>query len=243
MTKVVNIEPDQSPDTLIFLLDQAVEGQSICVAKGSKAADAHPLGSAIFAVSGASSIFCSGRTIRVTKECRVKWSDLIDPICAAIESEGSVGSEAPGQRAVWRQVSEENPFIPAPLDSSRFPGRSIDRKLAKRKGFTKRSIDKVETWLETFRTVTDSCHSDKIVIGVYVQVDGAAAIKNIYADVQLLTISLMGEGRMEPLGNVLFGDDRKIAYEMIDAILTPESGSSQSPESVATLPTKQLEAI
>jgi len=85
MPKVINIEPTPNPDALKFLVNPAILKAGSRSFKDFGAAVGDPLGSALFGLGKVTSVFYMDRFVTVNKEPSAEWSDLIDPICEAIE--------------------------------------------------------------------------------------------------------------------------------------------------------------
>jgi len=86
MLKVVNIEPTPNPDALKFILQAPVLKAGVRSFRDFGSAVGDPLGSAIFALGGVTSVFYMDRFVTVNKEPGASWSDLIDPVCEAVEA-------------------------------------------------------------------------------------------------------------------------------------------------------------
>lgn len=85
MPKVINIEPTPNPDALKFLVHPAILKAGSRSFKDFGAAVGDPLGSCLFGLGKVTSVFYMDRFVTVNKEPSAEWSDLIDPICEAIE--------------------------------------------------------------------------------------------------------------------------------------------------------------
>ncbi|MBK8726171.1 MAG: NifU family protein [Holophagaceae bacterium] len=85
MPKVINIEPTPNPDALKFICQPALLRGGTRSFKDFASAVGDPLASAIFALGKVTSVFYMDRFVTVNKETACEWSDLIDPICEAIE--------------------------------------------------------------------------------------------------------------------------------------------------------------
>jgi Fe-S cluster biogenesis protein NfuA len=92
MPKVINIEPTPNPDALKFICQPALLRGGTRSFKDFASAVGDPLASAIFALGKVTSVFYMDRFVTVNKEAGSEWSDLIDPVCEAIED---VKLEAP----------------------------------------------------------------------------------------------------------------------------------------------------
>lgn len=104
MPKVINIEPTPNPDALKFLVHPAILKAGSRSFKDFGAAVGDPLGSCLFGLGKVTSVFYMDRFVTVNKEPSAEWSDLIDPICEAIEDvklepEASGGNLAAGPDA------------------------------------------------------------------------------------------------------------------------------------------------
>ena len=106
MPKVINIEPTPNPDALKFLVNPALLKGGSRSFKDFGAAVGDPLGSCLFAIGKITSVFYMDRFVTVNKEPSADWSDLIDPICEAIEdlrlpedATGEAGAQTPGGEA------------------------------------------------------------------------------------------------------------------------------------------------
>lgn len=99
MPKVINIEPTPNPDALKFLVHPAILRGGSRSFKDFGAAVGDPLGSSLFGLGKVTSVFYMDRFVTVNKEPSAEWSDLIDPICEAIEDlrlpENAVGDAGP----------------------------------------------------------------------------------------------------------------------------------------------------
>ena len=99
MPKVINIEPTPNPDALKFLVHPAILKAGSRSFKDFGAAVGDPLGSCLFGLGKVTSVFYMDRFVTVNKEPSAEWSDLIDPICEAIEElklpENQAGDMAP----------------------------------------------------------------------------------------------------------------------------------------------------
>ena len=103
MPKVINIEPTPNPDALKFLVHPAILKAGSRSFKDFGAAVGDPLGSCLFGLGRVTSVCYMDRFVTVNKEPSAEWSDLIDPICEAIEDlklpendTGAVGGQTPG---------------------------------------------------------------------------------------------------------------------------------------------------
>ncbi|HJW08246.1 MAG TPA: NifU N-terminal domain-containing protein, partial [Holophagaceae bacterium] len=85
MPKVINIEPTPNPDALKFIVQGSLLRSGTRSFKDFAAAVGDPLASAIFGLGKVTSVFYMDRFVTVNKEGGSEWSDLIDPICEAIE--------------------------------------------------------------------------------------------------------------------------------------------------------------
>jgi NFU1 iron-sulfur cluster scaffold homolog, mitochondrial len=85
MPKVINIEPTPNPDALKFLVNPALLKAGSRSFKDFGSAVGDPLGSCLFGLGKVTSVFYMDRFVTVNKEPSAEWSDLIDPICEAIE--------------------------------------------------------------------------------------------------------------------------------------------------------------
>ena len=99
MPKVINIEPTPNPDALKFLVNPALLKGGSRSFKDFGAAVGDPLGSCLFGLGKITSVFYKDRFVTVNTEPSAEWSDLIDPICDAIEDlklpEDATGDTAP----------------------------------------------------------------------------------------------------------------------------------------------------
>jgi Fe-S cluster biogenesis protein NfuA len=97
MPKVVNIEPTPNPDALKFVVQQPLLLKGVKSFRDFGSAVGDPLGSAIFALGKITSVFYMDRFVTVNKEKDAEWSELIDPVCEAIEEakdlEGAQGDQ------------------------------------------------------------------------------------------------------------------------------------------------------
>lgn len=99
MPKVVNIEPTPNPDALKFILQRPILKAGVRSFRDFGSAVGDPLGSAIFALGGVTSVFYMDRFVTVNKEPVASWSDLIDAVCEVVEAhceEEEVGQQTPG---------------------------------------------------------------------------------------------------------------------------------------------------
>jgi Fe-S cluster biogenesis protein NfuA len=85
MPKVINIEPTPNPDALKFIVQGSLLRSGTRSFKDFAAAVGDPLASAIFGLGKVTSVFYMDRFVTVNKESGSEWSELIDPICEAIE--------------------------------------------------------------------------------------------------------------------------------------------------------------
>ena len=99
MPKVTNIEPTPNPDALKFIVQKPILRTGVRSFRDFGSAVGDPLASAIFALGKVTSVFYMDRFVTVNKEPSAEWSDLIDPICEAIEDlklpENEAGDMAP----------------------------------------------------------------------------------------------------------------------------------------------------
>lgn len=212
--KVININPTADPDVLEFVVHPSLGAKSKCY-RTAKSASRDLLAANLVAIEGLNSVFYSGDRVTVSKTEAVLWSDLIDPICDAIE-EATVKVLPPAPPLAPRPPRERVPeslYMISPMDKAYFRGKILNRILAKRTGFKKRSIKKTETWEYCFKSAYECDH--KIVIAVLLQVDKEGIITNTYAEVYRVYITLMGEGKSDLMGNELFPDDMEKAEEAI----------------------------
>ena len=115
MPKVINIEPTPNPDALKFLVHPAILKAGSRSFKDFGAAVGDPLGSCLFGLGKVTSVFYMDRFVTVNKEPSAEWSDLIDPICEAIEDlklpdndTGEAGAQVTGgdSEATLKQINE-----------------------------------------------------------------------------------------------------------------------------------------
>jgi NFU1 iron-sulfur cluster scaffold homolog, mitochondrial len=85
MPRVLNIEPTPNPDALKFLVSQRLLQSGVRSFRDFESAVGDPLGSALFALGHITSVFYMDRFVTVNKEPAAIWSDLIDPVCEALE--------------------------------------------------------------------------------------------------------------------------------------------------------------
>lgn len=85
MPRVLNIEPTPNPDALKFLVSQKLLQSGVRSYKDFASAVGDPLGSALFSLGHITSVFYMDRFVTVNKETSATWTDLIDPICEALE--------------------------------------------------------------------------------------------------------------------------------------------------------------
>ncbi len=85
MPKVMNIEPTPNPDALKFIVQRPILRSGTRSFRDFASAVGDPLGSALFGLGKVTSVFYMDRFVTVNKEASAEWSDLIDPICEAIE--------------------------------------------------------------------------------------------------------------------------------------------------------------
>ena len=93
MPSVVNIEPTPNPDALKFVLQRPILKGGVRSFRDFAAAVGDPLGSALFALGQVTSVFYMDRFVTVNKAHEAQWTDLIDPICEAIEECRDEGAE------------------------------------------------------------------------------------------------------------------------------------------------------
>jgi Fe-S cluster biogenesis protein NfuA len=85
MPKVVNVEPTPNPDALKFAVRERLLTKGVRSFKDFEEAVGDALGSAIFALGGVVSVFYTDAFVTVNKSPSASWTDLIDPVCEAIE--------------------------------------------------------------------------------------------------------------------------------------------------------------
>jgi Fe-S cluster biogenesis protein NfuA len=127
MPKVINIEPTPNPDALKFLVHPALLKAGSRSFKDFGAAVGDPLGSCLFGLGRITSVFYMDRFVTVNKDPSADWSDLIDPICEAIEDlrlpENESGDAAKGLSGEADATLEQ---INQLLDSRIRPGLAGD---------------------------------------------------------------------------------------------------------------------
>jgi len=127
MPKVINIEPTPNPDALKFLVHPALLKAGSRSFKDFGAAVGDPLGSCLFGLGRITSVFYMDRFVTVNKDPAAEWSDLIDPICEAIEDlrlpENESGNEA---KALSGEADATLEQINQILDSRIRPGLAGD---------------------------------------------------------------------------------------------------------------------
>ncbi len=127
MPKVINIEPTPNPDALKFLVHPALLKAGSRSFKDFGAAVGDPLGSCLFGLGRITSVFYMDRFVTVNKDPAAEWSDLIDPICEAIEDlrlpENESGDEA---KALSGEADATLEQINQILDSRIRPGLAGD---------------------------------------------------------------------------------------------------------------------
>jgi NFU1 iron-sulfur cluster scaffold homolog, mitochondrial len=128
MPKIVNIEPTPNPDALKFVVRDSLLRRGVRSFRDFGAAVGDPLGSAIFALGHVTSVFYMDRFVTVNKEPDTQWSDLIDPICEAIEEVQDVedAEGAPRQDLSNAGQDEKLARINELLDSRVRPGLAGD---------------------------------------------------------------------------------------------------------------------
>ena len=98
MPKVVNIEPTPNPNALKFVVKESLLAKGVRSFQDFASAAGDPLGSAIFALGSVTSVFYMDRFVTVNKLHSADWTELIDPVCNAIEEskieDGSAGSDS-----------------------------------------------------------------------------------------------------------------------------------------------------
>lgn len=126
MPKVLNIEPTPNPDALKFIVQPAILKSGVRSFRDFASAVGDPLGSSLFALGKVTSVFYMDRFVTVNKEREAEWSDLIDPICEAIED--FVPSEEPEAPRSEAPVSDDEKLarINAVLDARVRPGLAGD---------------------------------------------------------------------------------------------------------------------
>ena len=216
--KVLNIEPTVKGEVLAFLLNPPLASEGKCH-RDAVSATGDPLASALFALKGVQAVFYQGDRVTVTKTKKADWSKLIDRVCNALERV-PVGEpclpKIPAPKPT--QPRSEDPFLAHPVDASRFKGQAWDRAVAKKNGFKRRSIKKVETWEHCF-TPAGGCDHHKLVISLLVQVDAVGLITSTYAEVHRVYITMMGEGKSEFITDELFLHDLETAEGAIQGVL------------------------
>jgi Fe-S cluster biogenesis protein NfuA len=85
MPKVVNIEPTPNPNALKFVVKEPLLAKAVRSFQDFASAVGDPLGSAIFALGNVTSVFYMDRFVTVNKLQTADWTEMIDPICDAIE--------------------------------------------------------------------------------------------------------------------------------------------------------------
>ena len=128
MPKVVNIEPTPHPDALKFVVQQPILHKGVRSFRDFGAAVGDPLGSAIFALGKVTSVFYMDRFVTVNKEHGAEWSDLIDPVCEAIEDTEDLADAQGTQPQTLEGVSQSEKLarINELLDSRIRPGLAGD---------------------------------------------------------------------------------------------------------------------
>jgi Fe-S cluster biogenesis protein NfuA len=128
MPKVINIEPTPNPDALKFLVHPALLKAGSRSFKDFGSAVGDPLGSCLFGLGKVTSVFYMDRFVTVNKEPSAEWSDLIDPICEAIEdlklAEDQTG--APGGQTTGSDADATLARINELLDTRIRPGLAGD---------------------------------------------------------------------------------------------------------------------
>jgi Fe-S cluster biogenesis protein NfuA len=126
MPKVINIEPTPNPDALKFVLQKPILKRGVRSFRDFGSAVGDPLGSALFALGHVTSVFYMDRFVTVNKEPEAPWTDLIDPVCEAIEdsqeaeeAEGAQPGHLEGDDAKLARINEL-------LDSRIRPGLAGD---------------------------------------------------------------------------------------------------------------------
>ena len=216
--KVLNIEPTPQSDVLAFLLDLPLAGEGNCH-RDASSASGDPIASVLFGLKGVQAVFCQGDRVTVTKTERADWAKLIDRVCNALERvpvDESIKPRTPVPKPI--KLVAEDPFTTHPVDASRFQGQAWNRAVAKKNGFKKRSIKKVETWEHCFAPA-GGCDHHNFVISLFVQVEAAGLITNCYAEVHQVYITMMGEGKSEFMTDELFPGDMEKAEAAILGVL------------------------
>ena len=128
MPKVINIEPTPNPDALKFIVQAPLLKTGTRSFKDFASAVGDPLASALFALGKVTSVFYMDRFVTVNKENGSEWSDLIDPICEAIEDlqleEAAAGAAGPSLTGAG--ADEKLAKINDLLDSRIRPGLAGD---------------------------------------------------------------------------------------------------------------------
>lgn len=216
--QVLNIEPTPQSDVLAFVLDTPLACEGRC-RRDAASALGDPVASALFGLKGVHAVFCQGDRVTVTKTEKADWSKLIDRICNALERvpvDESIKPRPPALKPI-KPVAEDS-YTTHPVDASKFKGLAWDRAVAKKNGFKKRSIKKVETWEHCFAPA-GGCDHHNFVISLFVQVDAAGLITHAYAEVHQVYITMMGEGKSEFITDELFPGDMEKAEAAILGVL------------------------
>jgi len=85
MPKVINIEQTPNPNALKFVVKEPLMLNGARSFQDFASAVGDPIGSAIFAIGSIVSVFYMDKFVTVNKQKEAHWSELIDPICDAIE--------------------------------------------------------------------------------------------------------------------------------------------------------------
>jgi len=128
MPKVVNIEPTPNPDALKFVVQQPLLLKGVKSFRDFGSAVGDPLGSAIFSLGKITSVFYMDRFVTVNKEPGAEWSELIDPVCEAIEETQDLEGAQGDQPKLLEGVSQDEKLarINEVLDNRIRPGLAGD---------------------------------------------------------------------------------------------------------------------
>ena len=111
MQRVVNIEPTPNPDALKFVVGSPLLTGGARSFRDFASSVGDPLASSLFALGGVSSVFYMDGFVTVNKASEAEWTDLIDPVCEAIEDTmpgrgGDVCGVAPGGDGRLQKIME-----------------------------------------------------------------------------------------------------------------------------------------
>jgi len=124
MPKVINIEQTPNPNALKFVVNEPLLSGGARSFQDFASAVGDPIGSAIFAIGNVASVFYMDKFVTVNKLETAQWSDMIDPICEAIED--SRIDAAQGSAVAQREADDKFQKIMDVVNSRIRPGLAGD---------------------------------------------------------------------------------------------------------------------